>query len=105
MGAEAIHRTGGRWLRRCVSLCRRRELLRPDAAALGAGGVISSEYIFRAGLDYSGKAPQLKHGSYLIEPATPMEKVIDQLTTSGASSCGGGGDLPDWRARNGCCAA
>ena len=55
---------------------------------LSEQGVISSEYIFRAGLDYSGKAPQLKHGSDLIEPATPMEKVIDQLTTSGASSCG-----------------
>lgn len=55
---------------------------------LVADGVISSEYIFRAGLDYSGKAPELKQGSFLIEPATSMEGVIDQLTTSGASSCG-----------------
>jgi UPF0755 protein len=51
-------------------------------------GVISSEYIFRAGLDYSGKAPELKHGSFLIEAATSMENVIGQLTTAGASSCG-----------------
>ncbi|WP_376872486.1 endolytic transglycosylase MltG [Albirhodobacter sp. R86504] len=58
------------------------------APQLAEQGVISSEYIFRAGLDYSGKAPQLKHGSYLIEPATSMETVIDQLTTAGASSCG-----------------
>lgn len=55
---------------------------------LSADGVISSEYIFRAGLDYAGKAPELKHGSFLIEPATSMEAVIEQLTTPGASSCG-----------------
>ncbi|WP_051909563.1 endolytic transglycosylase MltG [Paenirhodobacter enshiensis] len=55
---------------------------------LKAKGAISSAYIFRAGADYAGKAGSLKFGSYLIEPASSMAEIVEQLTSGGPSSCG-----------------
>ena len=58
------------------------------AGALAQSGAISSEYLFRAGADYTKKASQLKFGSYLIEPGSSMEGIVDQLTRGGPATCG-----------------
>ena len=58
------------------------------AGALSEAGAISSEYLFRAGADYSKKASLLKFGSYLIEPHSSMEAIVDQLTRGGPATCG-----------------
>ncbi|MEZ5884831.1 MAG: endolytic transglycosylase MltG [Paracoccaceae bacterium] len=56
-----------------------------DLAELGA---VSSPYIFRAGADYTGKADDLKFGSYLIKPNATMAEIVDQVTAGGPSTCG-----------------
>lgn len=56
--------------------------------ALEAQGAVSDARIFRIGADYSGKAQGLKFGSYLIPPGASMAEVVDDLTTSGQSTCG-----------------
>ena len=56
--------------------------------ALEAQGAITDARIFRIGADYSDKAQDLKFGSYLIQPASSMDAIIDQLTRGGQSSCG-----------------
>lgn len=56
--------------------------------ALEAQGAVSDARIFRIGADYSGKAQGLKFGSYLIPPGASMAEVLDDLTTSGQSTCG-----------------
>lgn len=56
--------------------------------ALEAQGAISDARIFRIGADYSGKAQGLKFGSYLIQPGTSMDAIVDQLTRGGQSTCG-----------------
>ena len=55
---------------------------------LAAQGAISSAYIFRAGADYTGKADDLKFGSYLIKPNATMAEIVDQVTAGGPSTCG-----------------
>lgn len=55
---------------------------------LAAQGAISSAYIFRAGADYTGKAGDLKFGSYLIKPNATMAEIVDQVTAGGPSTCG-----------------
>ncbi len=62
--------------------------LRGVSADLSKAGAISSAYLFRAGADYTGKASQLKFGSYLIEPGASMEQIIGKLTDGGPSTCG-----------------
>ncbi|MBB5722076.1 UPF0755 protein [Loktanella ponticola] len=49
---------------------------------------VTSPTIFRIGADYSEKAGQLKAGSFLVEAGASMEQIIDQITTSGQSTCG-----------------
>ncbi|MEO0944672.1 MAG: endolytic transglycosylase MltG [Pseudomonadota bacterium] len=49
---------------------------------------ISNATIYRLGADYSGKVPDLKAGSFLIEPGTSMRDIIDQITGDGLSTCG-----------------
>ena len=58
------------------------------ADRLSDQGAISSRTIFELGVDYSGKEGDLKAGSFLIEPGTSMETIIDQVTRGGASTCG-----------------
>ena len=55
---------------------------------LRAKGAISSAYIFRAGADYEDKTGALKIGSYLVAPASPMAKIVEQITEGGPSTCG-----------------
>ncbi|WP_170564591.1 endolytic transglycosylase MltG [Ruegeria atlantica] len=51
-------------------------------------GAISSAMIFRMAADYSDKSQQLKAGSFLVREGASMEQIIDEITSSGASTCG-----------------
>ncbi|WP_171130083.1 MULTISPECIES: endolytic transglycosylase MltG [unclassified Ruegeria] len=51
-------------------------------------GAISSGTIFRMAADYSDKSQQLKAGSFLVREGASMEQIIDEITSSGASTCG-----------------
>jgi len=51
-------------------------------------GAISSATIFRLGADYTDKAQQLKAGSFLVREGASMEQIIDEITSSGVSTCG-----------------
>ncbi|NSY36910.1 endolytic transglycosylase MltG [Leisingera sp. ANG59] len=55
---------------------------------LEAQGAVSSGTIFRLGARYSEKTGQLKAGSFLVEPGASMEQIVDEITHSGASTCG-----------------
>lgn len=56
---------------------------------LEAQGAISSGSIFRIGVDYSGKASQLKAGSFLVPEGASMADIVDIVTRGGgASTCG-----------------
>lgn len=62
--------------------------MRAVSEDLGTRGAVSSVTIFRVGTDYSGRAGQLKAGSYLVEPGTSMEAILGTLTGNGRSTCG-----------------
>ena len=51
-------------------------------------GAISNAMIFRLGADYTDKAQRLKAGSFLVQQGASMEQIIDDITSSGASTCG-----------------
>ncbi|WP_282169342.1 endolytic transglycosylase MltG [Ruegeria atlantica] len=51
-------------------------------------GAISSAMIFRMAADYTDKSQQLKAGSFLVREGASMEQIIDEITSSGASTCG-----------------
>jgi len=51
-------------------------------------GAISNATIYRLGADYTGKAPQLKAGSFLIEPGLSMQEIVAKVTGDGRSTCG-----------------
>ena len=51
-------------------------------------GAVSSGAIFRMGVDYAGKASQLKAGSFLVPEGSSMEEIVDIVTRGGASTCG-----------------
>lgn len=55
---------------------------------LESEGAVSSASIFRVGADYAGKTGELKAGSYLVEPGSSMEEIVDVVTRGGASTCG-----------------
>lgn len=55
---------------------------------LEAQGAVASGTIFRLGAGYSEKAGQLKAGSFLVREGSTMEEIVDQITRSGASTCG-----------------
>ncbi len=55
---------------------------------LKAKGAIVSAYILRVGASYAEKTGQLKFGSYLIEPGSSMQGIVEQITAGGPSSCG-----------------
>ncbi len=51
-------------------------------------GAVSSATIFRMGADYTDRAQQLKAGSFLLREGASMEEIVDEITSSGASTCG-----------------
>jgi UPF0755 protein len=51
-------------------------------------GAISNDSIFRVGSDYSGKAGDLKAGSFLVPSGASMSEIVDILTRGGANTCG-----------------
>lgn len=51
-------------------------------------GAISSGLIFRLAADYADKSQQLKAGSFLVREGSSMEHIVDEITRSGASTCG-----------------
>ncbi|RLK10994.1 endolytic transglycosylase MltG [Ruegeria conchae] len=51
-------------------------------------GAISSGMIFRLAADYTDKSQQLKAGSFLVREGSSMEQIVDDITHSGASTCG-----------------
>jgi UPF0755 protein len=51
-------------------------------------GAVASGAMFRIGAKYSEKTGSLKAGSFLIAPGSSMEGIVDQVTRSGASTCG-----------------
>jgi UPF0755 protein len=55
---------------------------------LEESGAVSSGMVMRLGADYTDKTARLKFGSYLIEPGSTMEEIVDQVTRGGASTCG-----------------
>ncbi len=55
---------------------------------LAAQGAVSNGMIFRVGMNYSGKAPALKAGSFRIPEGAAMTEIIDVITGSGVSTCG-----------------
>lgn len=56
--------------------------------ALQEQGAITNARVFRIGIDYADKADQLKAGSFLIPPGTPMTGIADIITRGGPSTCG-----------------
>ncbi|WP_126975638.1 endolytic transglycosylase MltG [Frigidibacter oleivorans] len=62
--------------------------LRRVSDRLEEQGAISSGYIFRVGADYTGRASQLKFGSYLIPAGATMTEIVDIVTRGGQSTCG-----------------
>lgn len=55
---------------------------------LEEAGAISNPAIFRMGVQYSGKMPDLKAGSFLVRAGASMAEIVDIVTRGGASSCG-----------------
>ncbi|WP_170428049.1 endolytic transglycosylase MltG [Ruegeria arenilitoris] len=51
-------------------------------------GAITNATIFRMAADYTDKSQQLKAGSFLVREGASMEQIIDEITSSGASTCG-----------------
>ncbi|WP_170752572.1 endolytic transglycosylase MltG [Ruegeria lacuscaerulensis] len=51
-------------------------------------GAISSATVFRMAADYTDRSQQLKAGSFLVREGASMEQIIDEITSSGASTCG-----------------
>ncbi|MBJ2150892.1 endolytic transglycosylase MltG [Paracoccus sp. IB05] len=56
--------------------------------SLETRGAVADARIFRIGAEYSGRAKDLKFGSYLIPPGATMDDVLGALTLGGASTCG-----------------
>ena len=55
---------------------------------LAAMGAVRSPAILRIGASYSGKAGQLKAGSFLVPAGASMAEIVDIVTRGGASTCG-----------------
>ena len=71
----------------CVQV-ERGSTMRRVSKDLEKQGAVSSAAIFRIGADYEEKTAQLKAGSFLVQPKTPMAEIVDVLTQGGASTCG-----------------
>jgi UPF0755 protein len=62
--------------------------MRQVSRQLAERGAVSSDWIFRAGSDYTDRTARLKAGSFLIPASASMEDVSRVITGSGASTCG-----------------
>ena len=58
------------------------------AVQLGEVGAVSSKRLFHIGVDYTGKAGDLKAGNFLISGGASMAQIADQITTNGRNTCG-----------------
>lgn len=56
--------------------------------ALESEGAIANGTIFRVGANYTEKSERLRFGSYLIQPRSSMQEILDVVTRGGASTCG-----------------
>ena len=63
----------------------RMALLGDELANMGA---VSNARIFRLGAEYSGKADDLKAGSFLVPEGASMGEIVDIVTGDGRSTCG-----------------
>ncbi|MEM0945819.1 MAG: endolytic transglycosylase MltG [Pseudomonadota bacterium] len=55
---------------------------------LAEEGAVTSDMLFRIGADYSGRAEDLKAGSFLVDAGASMEDIVDAVTRGGRSTCG-----------------
>ncbi|MBT8460638.1 MAG: endolytic transglycosylase MltG, partial [Boseongicola sp.] len=62
--------------------------MRRVAADLEAQGAVTNGTIYRLGADYSGRANDLKAGSFLVEEGASMAEIVDAITGEGLSTCG-----------------
>ena len=62
--------------------------MRMVSQSLEEQGAVSSPAIFRMGADYEDKSGSLKAGSFLVQPGTSMQGIVDVVTQGGASTCG-----------------
>ena len=62
--------------------------MRSVSEDLAAQGAVGSAAIFRIGADYTDKTSQLKAGSFLVQPGSSMEGIVETITKGGASTCG-----------------
>ena len=62
--------------------------MRQVSQSLEEQGAVSSPAIFRMGADYEDKSGSLKAGSFLVQPRTSMQGIVDVVTQGGASTCG-----------------
>lgn len=62
--------------------------MRRVANDLAEKGAITNATVYRLGADYAGKTPQLKAGSFLIEPRSSMSEIVEAVTSQGRSTCG-----------------
>ncbi len=58
------------------------------SASLEEQEAVTSGLLFRLGAEYAGKTGDLKAGSFLVDPGTSMEGIVDIVTRGGASTCG-----------------
>ena len=71
----------------CVQV-QRGSNMRQVSRELEAQGAVTSPAIFRMGADYEDKSSRLKAGSFLVQPGTSMQGIVDVVTQGGASTCG-----------------
>jgi UPF0755 protein len=55
---------------------------------LASQGALAQPWIFGAGAEYSGKAAELKAGSFLVPAEASPAEIVDIVTRGGASTCG-----------------
>ncbi len=51
-------------------------------------GAIEKPWVFRIGVRNSGKSADLKAGTFLLRQGASMQDITDELTASGAATCG-----------------
>ena len=51
-------------------------------------GAINTPWVFRIGVRNSGKSGDLKAGTFVLQQGISMQGITDELTQSGAASCG-----------------
>ena len=62
--------------------------IRSLSESLVESATISNAAIFRIGIEYEGKAGQLKAGNFLIEQEASMASIVKSITQGGPNTCG-----------------